>query len=145
MIAVNGALDQRALTLLRECDPLVQRYRAFFAHLNWAVVPERDATRAWPGPLPQPTAAYVKVLLIKLCEHKEYITQVRRFLVDHPLLVLEIGFRPVPDATQPYGFDVEHSLPCDRWLRHWQQHLDKALLQELLRPTVQALRAEIPG
>jgi hypothetical protein len=138
-------LDQRALALLRKCDPLVQRYRAFFAHLDWSVVPERDASQAWPGPSPQPTTAYVKVLLIKLCEHKEYVTQVRRFLVDHPLLVLEIGFRPVADSTQPYGFDVERTLPGERWLRHWQQHLDNALLQALLRPTVQALRAEIPG
>lgn len=145
MIAVGGALDQRALALLRERDPLVQRYRAFFAHLNWSVVPERDATRAWPGLSPQPTAAYVKVLLIKLCEHKEYVTQVRRFLGDHPLLVLEIGFRPVPDPTQPYGFDVERTLPGDRWLRHWQQHLNNALLHALLQPTVQALRAAIPG
>jgi hypothetical protein len=145
MIAVGGVLDQRALALLRERDPLVQRYRAFFAHLDWAVVPEREATRAWPGPPPQPTTAYIKVLLIKLCEHKEYVTQVRRFLVDHPLLVLEIGFRPVPDPTLPYGFDVERTLPGDRWLRHWQQHLDNALLQALLRPTVRALRAEIPG
>ena len=54
MIAASSALDQRALALLRERDPLVQRYRAFFAHLDWAVVPERDATRAWPGPPPQP-------------------------------------------------------------------------------------------
>jgi hypothetical protein len=70
---------------------------------------------------------------------------VRRFLVDHPLLVLEIGFRPAGDATQPYGFDVERTVPGGRWLRHWQQHLDNALLQALLRPTVRALQAEIPG
>ena len=43
MIAVGGARDQRAL--LRERDPLVQRYRAFFAHLDWSVVPAREATR----------------------------------------------------------------------------------------------------
>lgn len=145
MIAVGGALDQRALALLRERDPLVQRYRAFFADLDWTVIPAREATRPWPGKVPHPTAAYVKALLIKQCEHKPYITHLRTFLVDHPLLVLEIGFRPVPDVTQPYGFDVERTVPCDRWLRHWQQHLDNTLLQALLRPTVQALCEEIPG
>jgi len=67
MIAARGALDQSVLARMREHDPVVQRYRAFFAHLDWSVVPERDATRAWPGPTPQPTTAYVKVLLIKLC------------------------------------------------------------------------------
>ncbi len=127
------------------CDPVVQRYRTFFAYLDWALVPERDAARPWPGPLPHPTSAYIKVLLIKLCEHKEYITHVRVFLVEHPLLVLEVGFHPVPDATQPYGFDVERTVPCDRWLRHWQQHLDNGLLRALLQRTVQHLRAEIPG
>jgi Transposase DDE domain len=145
MILAVPLLDQGVLTTLLSCDPVVQRYRAFFAALDWSVIVERDPTRPWPGPLPHPTRAYVKALLIKRCEHKEYITHLRAFLVDHPLLVLELGFRPVRDATQPFGFDVERTVPCDRWLRHWQQHLDNALLQALLRPTVQALQAEIPG
>ena len=145
MIAVCPELDHDLLATLVSCDPVVQRYRAFFASLNWRGIPERDATRPWPGPLPHPTSAYVKALLIKLCEHKEYVTHLRAFLVEHPLLVLEIGFRPVPDPTQPYGCDVEATVPGERWLRHWQQHLDNALLQALLRPTVRALRAAIPG
>ncbi len=145
MIARLCPLDQEAHALLREQDPVVQRYRAFFACLDWSVVPERASTRPWPGSPPHPTKAYVKALLIKLCEHKAYITQMRRFLVEHPLLVLEIGFRPVREARLPYGFDVERTVPCDRWLRHRQQHLDNTLLQALLRPTVQALQAEIPG
>jgi len=98
-----------------------------------------------PGPAPHPTTAYVKALLIKLCEHKEYVTHLRSFLVEHPLLVLEIGFRPVLDATHPYGFDVERTVPCDRWLRHVQQHLDNTRLQALLHGTVHALQAEISG
>jgi hypothetical protein len=89
--------------------------------------------------------AYIKTLLIKICEGKEYITQVRTFLVNHPLLVLEIGFRPVPDRAAPYGVDVAQTVPCDRWLRHWQQHLDNRLLQAVLQRTVRALQAEIPG
>lgn len=145
MIAHGDALDQRALVVLRDHDPVVRRYRAFFAHLDWTAIPAREATRPWPGPVPHPLAAYVKALLIKLCEHKEYITHLRTFLVEHPLLVLEIGFRPVGDPTQPYGFDVERTVPCDRWLRHWQQHLDNAPLQALLRGTIHALREEIPG
>jgi hypothetical protein len=51
--------------------------------------------------------------------------------------VLEVGFRPAVDPAQPYGFGVERTVPCDRCLRHWQQ--------TLLRATVQALLAEIPG
>ncbi len=145
MIAHAGALDQGVLTTMRDYDPVVRRYRAFFAQVDWSAIPARDTTRPWPGPAPHPVAAYIKALLIKLCEHKEYITHLRTFLVDHPLLVLEIGFYPALDPTQPYGFDVERTVPGARWLRHWQQHLDNALLQALLRGTVHALQREIPG
>src|SRR5438874_3491323 len=107
MIALSAPRGQDVLTSPRDHDPVVQRYRAFFAYLDWTVIPERDATHPWPGPLPHPTRAYVKALLVKLCEHKDYITHLRVFLVEHPLLVLEMGFRPVPDATQPYGVDME--------------------------------------
>jgi hypothetical protein len=145
MIAAPVASDQRLSPEARAHDPVVHRYRAFFALLDWPQVPERDATRPWPGSPPHPTAAYVKALLVKLCEHKPYVTHLRAFLVEHPLLVLELGFRPVADPAQPYGFDVERTVPCDRYLRHWQQTLAPPILQALLRATVHALRAEIPG
>jgi hypothetical protein len=145
MIPVCPTCAQPVRLLPADGDPLVARYRAFFALLDWSVVPERAPTRAWPGRTPHPPTAYVKALLIKLCEHKEYITHVRTFLVEHPLLVLEIGFRPVQDPTQPYGFAVEHTVPCARWLCAWQQHLDNTLLQALFAGTVHALQAEIPS
>lgn len=66
----------------------------------------------------------MKVLLVKLCEGYKYISELRHFLVKHPTLVLEIGFRPVVDPSQPFGFDVERTVPGDRWLRHQQQALD---------------------
>lgn len=145
MIAVPEALDQRLSPEGRAHDPVVQRYRAFFGLLEWSRVPERDASRSWPGSPSHPVAAYIKALLVKLCEHKEYITELRLFLVEHPWLVLELGFRPAVDPTQPYGFDVERTVPCDRSLRHWQQTLDPAILQALVQATVHALQAEIPG
>ena len=57
MIAVAGALDQRTLALWRDHDPVGQRYRSFFALLDWTRIPERDATRPWPGAVPHPEAA----------------------------------------------------------------------------------------
>jgi hypothetical protein len=86
----------------------------------------------------------VKALLVKKCENFDYITQLRRFLVQHPLLVLEIGFRPQYDSGQPYGFDVATTVPCSRWLREKQRTLDNAMLQALFRETVHQLQAEIP-
>jgi len=108
-------------------------------------VPERDERRAWPGGPPHPHSAYLKALLVKLCEGKRYVTDLRCFLVEHPILVLVVGFRPVLAASQPHGFDVERTVPCDRWLRHQQHYLPNAWLQALLAGTVHALQAEIPG
>lgn len=145
MIPASATFDQPGLATELESDPLVQRYRSFFALLDWTQVPERTTKQPWPGQTPHPEAAYVKALLVKLCEHKPYITDLRHFLVEHPLLVLELGFHPIPDPTQPTGFDVARTVPCDRWLRHKQQRLDNALLRALLRQSVQALHQEIAG
>jgi hypothetical protein len=145
MIPASAGLDQHTLAMALERDAIVQRYRSFFALLDWTQVPERTLDHPWPGSRPHPEAAYIKALLVKLCEHKAYVTDLRRFLVEHPLLVLELGFEPVLDPTHAYGFTVEQTVPCDRWLRHKQQTLDNTLLQALLRETVQALQQEIPG
>src|SRR3712207_994631 len=72
MIAAPAALDQPTLALLRDHDPVVQRSRTFFALLDWSHLPERDPTHPWPGSPPHPASAYVKALLVNLCEHKEY-------------------------------------------------------------------------
>jgi len=108
-------------------------------------VPERAKGRAWPGPQPHPRSAYLKALLVKLREGHKHITDLRRFLIRHPVLVLLLGFRPQWEDGQSYGFDVEQTVPCERWLRAWQQHLDNDWLQGLLVGTVHALQAEIPA
>jgi hypothetical protein len=122
----------------------VQEYRAFFELFDWDVVPERTEKRPWPGSAPHTEKAYVKALLVKQCERLEYITNLRSFLVKHPLLVIELGFRLVVDPTQPYGIDVKRSVPNARWLRHKQQTLPNTVLQALFQETVHALQAEIP-
>lgn len=112
---------------------------------DWSQVPERDEKKPWPGTQPHPEKAYIKALLVKKCEKFDYVTELRDYLVKHPLLVLEIGFIPVPDRRQPYGFDVEQTVPCDRWLRHKQQQMSNEILQVLFKKTVEALQAEIPA
>jgi len=107
-------------------------------------VPERGKSRPWPGQEPHPEKAYVKALLIKKRQNFDHITQLRLYLVQHPLLVREIGFRLKLDSQQPYGFDVEATVPTDRWLRHKQQVMDNRMLQTLFQETVHQLQAEIP-
>jgi hypothetical protein len=130
---------------LLEHDALVQRYRQFFVLLDWTAVEERQASRHAPGPSPHPESAYLKAFLIRVCEEKRYMTQLRAFLVEHPLLVIELGFHLMLDPSQPYGFDVQRTLPSDRWLREKLRRLDPLLLDTLLQATVAALQVEIPG
>ena len=89
-------------------------------------------------------ARFYTFLCNKKCQNFDYITQLRRYLVQHPLLVLEIGFRPQYDSGQPYGFDVATTVPCSRWLREKQRTLDNAMLHAMFRETVHQLQAEIP-
>src|SRR2546427_12513876 len=66
----------------------------------------------------------------------------RAYLLDHPLLVLELGFRPHLDLTQPYGFDVKKTVPSVRHLNNIVRALDPLLLANLFAQSVQALQAD---
>lgn len=146
MIPASHLFDQLTMTALLEHDPLLADYRAFFAELDWSIVQRWQAQRsACCGSHGHPLTAYLKAFLVRIQEGLRYTTQLRAFLVKHPLLVIELGFQLVLDASQPYGFDVEATLPTRFWLGEKLRQLDRALLTELLAGTVRALQAEIPG
>ncbi len=145
IIPESQTFDQHTLTHMLDHDPLVQRYRAFFALFDWTVVPEPALDPSRPGKRPHPQSASIKALLLKLEEGFATCTRLRRFLLEHPLLVLTLGFRPVLDISQPYGFDIERTVPTARWLREQQRTLQQSVLHALLFAFVQALREEIPG
>src|SRR2546421_416673 len=131
MIPCSSTFDQQTLTLMLEHDPVVQRYRTFFALFEWRVVPEPPLDPSQPGKRAHPQRAYIKALLLKVEEDLTTCTHLRRFLVEHPLLVLELGFRPVLDVSQPYGFDVERTVPTAPWLREEPPTLEQPVLQAL--------------
>lgn len=145
IIPSSSTFDQPTLSRMLECDPTVQHYREFFARLDWRLIPSQDPDPHRPGRRPHPEAAYLKALLIKVSEKFDHCTDLRTYLLRHPLLVLELGFRPVLDVTKPYGFDVERTIPCERWLREKQRRLDRRVLQDLLAATVHALQEAVPG
>src|SRR5258707_5077067 len=121
-------------------DPLVLDYRALFALLDWSVIEQEEAERSSRGRPAHPESAYLKAFLIRLREGMLYTTQLRRFLVRHPLLVIELGFRLVLDPSQPYGFDVEQTLPCEVWFRQKLRAFDRTLLQAPLSSNVRTLQ-----
>lgn len=143
MIPLFCPPDQIRWSDLVEQDEVVRRYHEFFAMFDWTQVPERLASRPWPGPTPHPRAAYLKAFLVKISEGKTFITDLRRYLVEHPLLVLSLGFRPVPDPHALYQFDVERTVPCVGWLGAQLRTLDDTILGTLLKGTVHALKREM--
>jgi len=126
-------------------DPVANDYDAFFSVLDFEVVPERDESKPWPGNPPHPERAYVKTQLVMIREKIEYHTELRRYLVKHPALVLRLGFRPVVDPSSPWGFNVGRTVPCDRHLRRKLQTGDNKVLKALLRRTVEDLGDEVAG
>src|SRR6266568_7517948 len=110
MLPYSRVFDQCTLALMMEHDAIVQRYRALFALIDWQVLPDPAPDPSRPGKCPHPESAYIKALFIKINEGYEYCSQLRTFLLEHPLLVLELGFRPVLSYDLPYGFDVQRTV-----------------------------------
>ena len=96
MIPASVPFDQSLITALLDHDPLIQDYRAFFAHLDWSVVDQWEAERSSRGRPAHPESAYLKAFLLRIREGMIYTAQLRRFLVRHPLLVIELGCAPRP-------------------------------------------------
>ena len=145
MIPSSDLFDQSVLTALLDHDPLIADYRAFFSSLDWSAVEQWEAERSTRGRPGHPISAYLKAFLIRIREGIPYTAELRRFLLRHPLLVIELGFRLVLDKSAAYGFDIEATLPCDYWLREHLRRFDRTLLESLLASTVRALQQEIPG
>jgi len=145
MIPSSVVFDQSTLARMLAHDPVVQEYQAFLTLLDWSLVEQWQAQHSTRGRPPHPERAYLQAFLIRIREGFATTTQLRRFLVKHPLLIIELGFHLHLDPTQPYGFDIGRTLPCNSWLRQKLRQCDPTLLQALLQATVRALQAEIPG
>jgi hypothetical protein len=128
---------------MRDADPVVQRYRACFALFDWSAIdPPRKRGPGYPA---HPKSAYLKAALVRISEYLLTTPRWRAYLLDHPLLVLELGFRPHIDLTQPYGFQVHKTVPSVRHLNNIVRALGPRLLANLFEQSVQALQQEIPG
>jgi hypothetical protein len=146
MIPSSDRFDQSTIAALLEVDPLVADYRAFFSLFDWSVVERWQAERsAYCGSHGHPLTAYLKAFLLRIKAGLRYSSQLRQFLLEHPLLIIDFGFHLQLDPSAPYGFDADKTLPCRYWLGEKLRQLDRALLQDLLSATVAALQQEIPG
>src|SRR5947199_3952680 len=144
IIPFSPQFDQSTLGKLIDADPVVQRYRTLFALFDWTAL-QPVARPSGPGRPAHPPSAYVKALLVRIAEHLSSTPRWRAYLLDHPLLVLELGFRPHLDLGMIYSFRVESTVPCVRHLNTVLRSLDGQVLSGLLTQTIHALQAEIPG
>jgi hypothetical protein len=145
MIPASRVFDQSTIAAMLDHDPILLDARAFFSAFDWTIVERWEAQQSSRGRPSHPQATYLKAFLIRIRQGFISTTQLRDFLVKHPLLVIELGFHLVLDFTQPHGFDIEQTLPTRLWLGEKLRQLDRGLLQDLLADTVHALQEEIPG
>ena len=143
IIPISAHFDQQTLCKIIDADTVVQRYRALFCLFDWSAI--NPPAKGGPGHPAHPQSAYVKAALVRINEHLSSTPRWRAYLLDHPLLVLELGFRPHVDIRQPYGFDVAKTVPSVRWLNEWLRSVDRRRLSDLFEQTVRALHEEIPG
>jgi hypothetical protein len=127
MIPSSVIFDQSTLTALLAHDRVVQEYRAFFSLLDWSVVEQWQERRSVSCDTHgHPEAAYLKAFLIRIHRSMIYATQLRSFLLSHPLLIIELGFHLHLDPTAAYGFDAGKTLPCRFWFSQKLRSLDPA-------------------
>lgn len=122
-------------------DRVAQRYEELFSLLNWSNEADESVYQTnQVGRLPHPETAYIKAYMVMIEEKKAYVSELWKYLLEHPVLIWLLEFRLVPDETSPYGFDVERSLPCERHLRRKLHQLDILNLNDFLVQTIKAAR-----
>ena len=126
-------------------DSVANRYEELFGELDWASLAAVEGEAGRVGRLAHPEGAYVKAYLVMVEENIEWVSQLARYLCEHPALVWVLGFRLVADTNSPYGFDVRRSVPSAGHLRAKLRTLDRGVLKQLLNGTVEHALAEIPA
>jgi hypothetical protein len=123
-------------------SPVAQRYLDFLGILSWDQFPERELHDPRGKP-PVPYLPFVAACLIKLDQGFTYMSQLRRYLVEHPALLFLLGFPLVRSSQYPWGFDPAASLPTHRHFTRMLRTIPNSKLQFLLDDTVHLLQIEL--
>lgn len=123
-------------------SPVAQRYLELLGPLDWGHLPERNLHRNW-GQTTIPYASFIAAFLVKLNEGKDSMSDLRVYMLEHPELVWLFDFPLVVSNPGKLGFDVQASLPTNRYLTQMLRELPNAVLQFLLADTVRLIRAEL--
>lgn len=129
-------------SFVRDCS-LTQEIGSWLRLLEWQMLPAAPPRQHFSY-LPVLPAPYIAAYLVKLDQNIRTMTQLRRFLAAHPALVWALGFPLIPDGRQPFGFDVQSSLPTTRHFSRVLADVPNEALQNLLDGQVQRLRTWLP-
>lgn len=122
-------------------DAVAMRYHRLLHPINWAAFPERDLEADYPQAA-TPYAPFAAACLVKLEENKTYMSDLRKYLVEHPLLTWLLGF-PLPKGHDSSGADVDTALPVARSFTRLLRKMPNTCLQFLLDETVHHLRSDL--
>jgi hypothetical protein len=126
---------------VRRSPVAIHAYR-LLSPINWGALPERDLARNY-GQVAVPYTAYVAAYLVKLDQRLAYISDLRRFLVDHPALCWLCGFPIAAGLGGPSSAQADACLPTLRHLARLLRQISNVYLQALLDQTVALLGAEL--
>jgi hypothetical protein len=110
--------------------------------IDWNALPERNLSRNY-GQSAVPYAAFVAAYLVKIDQRLVYMSDLRRFLVDHPALCWLLGFPMSSCIGCPSSAQADVCLPTQRHLTRMLQQISNAYLQALLDQTVALLHKEL--
>ncbi len=142
--ASKHALDRPVALLPRfvRRSALAVRIYRLLSPIHWAALPERNLSRNYGQPA-VPYAAFVAAYLLKIDQRLTHMSDLRRFLVEHPALCWLFGF-PMPASLGcPSSHQANACLPTQRHLARLLRRISNAYLQALLDQTVSLLRAEL--
>jgi len=122
---------------------VAQRYLDLLGPLDWEHFPDRKPeARGLPA---VPYAAFCAACLMKLDQRLVYMSQLRQYLIEQPVLIWLFGFRLKRSPRYRWGFDASASLPTVRHFTYMLRDLPNAVLQFLLDSSVDLLKAELNG
>lgn len=121
--------------------PVSMDYLDLLGDLPWKDFPHERGQR---GPAPMNRAAFVAAFLIKIDQGHKYMSELRKYLCQHPALVWLIGFPVVLSDSKTHTFDVEKTVVCQRQFCRVLKKLEREQLEFMLKGTVKLLATALP-
>ena len=115
---------------VRQCG-LTMQVREWLQWVDWDKIEDTSARQFAPRKTVS-RKTYVAAFLVKIDQEKRSLAALHRLLMSHPALVWGLGF-PLVEASTPYGFDVEASVPRRDQFSRVLRRLPNKLLQQLMK------------